>query len=210
MSTSLTTNGVHSLRILLNGTPTFSVHGYRSAGDQRFIEGTLYPKGELPSTVGPTLRKVAEAFACMAIAAPLAKFLPPSFICSEDFHQKGFFYKCVLLLPPLLLLLLFLLRLLKQQTWASRMSYLWASMTVARFSFYFAWLISGEGVFVSTQKQLFLFIYLFWFLHVGVEGSFVACGMAYNGKAKDKRTGKESVHSSSSAHSSLCLARWTP
>lgn len=107
---------------------------------KRFIEGTLYPKGEAPSTVMPTIVKIGQAVLCLAVAAPISGMMPIPWMCTDDYYVHGFAFK---------------------------FAYMWLSLLAARFSFYFAWLLS--------------------------EGSFIACGIGYNGKVKNARTGKEEI-----------------
>jgi lysophospholipid acyltransferase len=107
---------------------------------KRFIEGTLYPKGEAPSTVMPTITKIGQAVLCLAVTAPLSGMMPIPWMCTDDYYTHGFVFKFL---------------------------YMWVSLLAARFSFYFAWLLS--------------------------EGSFIACGIGYNGKVKNASTGKEEI-----------------
>lgn len=107
---------------------------------KRFIEGSLYPMGEAPSTVMPTIRKMGEAILCLAIAAPLNAMLPIPYMRTDGFYTHSAVYIYF---------------------------YMMGTLMGTRFSFYFAWLLS--------------------------EGSFIACGMGYNGKSKNPRTGKEEV-----------------
>jgi lysophospholipid acyltransferase len=108
---------------------------------KRFIEGTLYVKGEAPSTAMPTAFKLGQALLCLAVTAPLSAMMPIPWMCSDDYYTQGFAFKFF---------------------------YMWLSLLAARFSFYFVWLLS--------------------------EGSFIACGIGYNGKVKNPRTGKEEVN----------------
>ncbi len=63
--------------------------------DNRFIEGTLYPKGEAPSTVMPTIVKIGQAVLCLAVAAPISGMMPIPWMCTDDYYVHGFAFKYV-------------------------------------------------------------------------------------------------------------------
>jgi hypothetical protein len=94
----------------------------------------------------PTITKIGQAVLCLAVTAPLSGMMPIPWMCTDDYYTHGFVFKYVFPNPHCYRpsgSCVCSITSANSRAQLGRFLYMWVSLLAARFSFYFAWLLSG-------------------------------------------------------------------